>query len=328
MGKDTTQWSAMANDLMDSWAETSTQVWKSWFDMIGAVPTRDIVEDAKPELKYMAQRLVDNQELLLRFLQLSFSAWKDILPKVEAGQNWQQSLKNYTEQMRQQLQEFSVGSVKATQDVTQLWQLYLKETQKFSQLWTASLGSFLRPMSKTISGTSEPWIELNNLYWNLLYEESFGSLMQSPILGPSRELAGKLLRGFDAWTNLYRASLDYQVVLGDVQIRSFEELMRQLVAKAEKGEKIEDWREFQQLWSQVADDVFAEEFCGEDNLKVRGKFLNALNTYRLHQQELLELWMKAMNMPLRSEVDEMHKSIYELGKEVKQLKKALAKYEG
>ena len=39
------------------------------------------------------------------------------------------------------------------------------------------------------------------------------------------------------------------------------------------------------------------------------------------------MWMKMMNMPLRSEVDEVHKNIYELRKEVKALKKALAKYE-
>jgi polyhydroxyalkanoate synthase subunit PhaE len=32
-------------------------------------------------------------------------------------------------------------------------------------------------------------------------------------------------------------------------------------------------------------------------------------------------------MPVRSEVDEMHKNIYELRKEVKTLKKSLAKYE-
>ncbi len=327
MEKETTRWSEMANNMVNTWTETSTQMWKSWFNLMGGAPTRDLVEDAKPELKYVAQRFVDNQELLVRFLKLSFKAWKDIFPKVEAGENWQQVLSRYTEQMRAQLSEFSVGGIKASQDLAQLWQIYIKEMQKFNQLWAASLGASLGPMSQTVTGTTEPWLELNNLYWNLLYEETFGSLMQSPILGPTREFNGKLLKAFDAWTNLYRASIDYQVVLADVQIRSFEQLMWELVSLAEKGEKVEDWRQFYQFWSRVADGVFEEEFCSEDNLKIRGKFLNALNTYRLHQQELMEMWMKMMNMPLRSEVDEVHKNIYELRKEVKALKKALAKYE-
>ncbi|MGK7873498.1 MAG: class III poly(R)-hydroxyalkanoic acid synthase subunit PhaE [Xenococcaceae cyanobacterium] len=321
MEKETTHWSEMANNLVNTWAETGNQMWKSWFDLMGSVPTPELVDDTKPAFKYVAQRFVDNQELLVRFLQLSFNAWKEIFPKVESGEDWQQVLSKYTEQMHEQFRDFSMGTLKASQDAGQLWQLYIKEMQKFNHLWAAALGSSLGPMSKAVTGTSEPWIELNNLYWNLLYEETFGSLMQSPILGPTRELTGKLLRGFDAWTNLYRASIDYQVVLADVQVRSFEELMRKLVSLAEKGEKVEDWRQFQQIWSNVADGVFEEEFCSEDNLKIRGKFLNALNTYRIHQQELMEMWMKMMNMPRRSEMDEVHKSIYELRKEVKTLKK-------
>ncbi len=327
MEKETTRWSEMANSLADTWAETGTQMWKNWFTVMGAVPTRESVADTKPEAKYVAQRFVDNQELLTRLLQLSFNAWQEIWPKVEAGEDWQQVLSKYTEQMRTQLEEFSAETFKSSQDVSQLWRLYIKEMQKFSQLGTATLEASIKPLGKAVTGTSEPWLELNNLYWNLLYEETFGSLMQSPILGPSRELTGTVLKAFDAWTNLYRGSIDYQTVLAEIQIRSFEELMQELISLAEKGKKVEDWRQFQQLWSRVADGVFEEEFCDEDNLKIRGNFLNALNSYRLHQQELMELWLKMMNMPLRSEVDEVHKNIYELRKELKTLKKKLTHYE-
>lgn len=327
MERKVTSWSEMAGDFAQSWADTGTQMWKNWFDLVGLAPNSPPVADRQLEFPYFAQRFTEHQELFARWLKLSFDAWMDIFPQVSAGEGWQQVLKKYTEQIRQQFDNFFSGTLAASQDTTQLWQLYMQETQKFNQLWATAIASSIKPMSQTVTGTSAPWIELNNLYWNLLYEETFGSLMQSPILGPTRELNGKLLRAFDAWTVLYRASIDYQVVLGNVQVRSLEALMRELVSLAEKGEKVDGWREFQQIWSRVADDVFAAEFCDERNLKVRGKFLNALNTYRIYQQELMELGMKMMNIPVRSEVDEMHKSIYELRKEVKTLKKALAKYE-
>lgn len=328
MEKTTTFWSEMTNKSIDTWAEMGTQIWKNWFDLMGvATTTTEPLVDGKPVFKYFTQRLADDRELFARYLQLYFNAWTDIFPKFEAGENWQQVVSKYTEQMRQQFDEFFSGTLKITQDSNQLWQLYLKETQKFNQLWASALVSSIPLFGQTVTGKSQPWIELNNLYWNFLYEETFGSMMQSPILGPTRELNSKLLKSFDAWTNLYRATIDYQIVLADVQVRSFEELMRELITLAEKGEKVRDWRQFQDIWSRVADEVFEQKFCDENNLKIRGNFLNALNTYRLYQQELTELWLKMMNMPLRSEVDEMHKSIYELRKEVKSLKKALAKYE-
>lgn len=330
-------WNEMANDLAQTWMDTGTQVWKSWFESMGMSSTGNFAGRARPGYQNLAQQFAENQDLFARLLHLSFKTWQDLVPQVQAGENWQQSLGQYNAAVRQQLNEFSEGTRKATQDLGEMWKLYLNEVQKFNQLWVESLGASFGPLSQSVPGTSEPWIELNNLYWNLVYEQTFGSLTQSPILGPSREFNGKLLRSFDAWTDLYRASIDYQAVLASIQVSSFEELMRELVRQAEaeleqgfKGkETAKDWRYFQNVWTEVADRVFHEAFCKEDNLKIRGKFLNALNTYRIRQQELTELWMKLLNVPVpvRSEVDEIHKNLYELRKEVKRLKKALEKSE-
>jgi class III poly(R)-hydroxyalkanoic acid synthase PhaE subunit len=327
MDNTTTSWNGMADQWVNTWTEAGTQMWKSWFDLMGRT-AQSPVSDTKPSWDDITHRFVNNQQLFLRLLKLSFNSWQELFPKIDAGGDWQQFLKNYTEQVRSQLDEFSSGATKVSQDSTELWKLYVDQTRKVSQLWADSLGSAIAPFGRaSLSGATEPWIELNNLYWNLLYEETFGSLMQSPLLGPTREVNGKLLRAFDAWAKLYRASVDYQVVLANVQVQSFEELMRELISRAEKGETVKDWRQFQQLWGQVADSVFEKAFCNEENLRIRGRFLNSLNTYRIQQQALMDVWMKALNMPLRSEIDEVHKTIYELRKEVKSLKKTIAQYE-
>jgi class III poly(R)-hydroxyalkanoic acid synthase PhaE subunit len=323
----TTAWTEMANQVVNTWTETGTKMWKSWFDVMGAIPTPNPMIENQSELKDVAQRFLNNRDLLVHFLKLSVEAWQDIFPKIESGDDWQNVLKKYTEQMQNQLNTFASSYLNVSKNSAQLWQLYLEETQKFSQLWIDPLGLSMGNMSKAISGNSSALIELNNFYWNLLYEETFGSLMRTPLLGPTREFNGKLLSGFEAWTNLYKSSIDYQLVLGDIQVKSFEALMKELITKAEKGEKIDDWKQFQALWSQVADDVFEQAFCEEHNLKIRGEFLNNLNKYRIQQQELMEVYLNLMNLPSRKEIDEVHRTIYELKKEVKSLRKQLAKYE-
>ncbi|MCW6035328.1 class III poly(R)-hydroxyalkanoic acid synthase subunit PhaE [Spirulina subsalsa FACHB-351] len=317
-------WSNMASEVVNTWTETSTQVWRNWFDFMGTVSTAKPFGDVQPELDKFTHRYLDNQDLWLRFVKLSFDAWKDIFPQLESGGDWTKTMSQYAQKMREQLDNVSHGNLQMNQDVAQMWQLYLQQVQKFTQLWLDPMGLHLGTMGKAATGNSSAWIELNNLYWNLFYEESFGSLMQSPILGPTREFNGKLVRSFEAWKNLNQASVNYQVVLADIQVRSFEALMQNLISRAEKGEAIQTWKQFQQVWSEIADDVFGEAFCQEENLKIRGAFLNALSAYRLEQQQLMELFLQSMNMPLRSEVDEMHKTIYELRKELKQLKKDLA----
>lgn len=320
-------WTETATELVDIWTQTGTLMWKSWFDLMSAVPTSNAISQNAPELTEVTKRFLDNREVVIRFLKLSVDAWKDIFPKIEKGDDWQHILSKSIEQMQKQLKSVSEGSLQITKDSAELWKLYLQQMQKFNQLWVDPLGLFSETFGKAASGQSSALIELNNLYWNMLYEETFGSLMQTPLLGLPREFNGKLLEGFEAWRNLYTASINYQLVLGDIQVRSFETLMKKLVTLAEQGKPVKDWREFQTIWSQVADDVFALAFSEENNLKIRGKFLNSLNAYRIQQQQLMELYLKLMNLPVRSEVDEIHKSIYELRKEVKSLRKIVAKYE-
>lgn len=326
MTNNTKDWSDMATDVVNTWTQTGTKMWKSWFDLMGTIPTPQPITETPQELKEVTERFLNNRDLFVRFLKISVDAWKDIFPKLETGDNWQGILQKYTNQMQEQLIGYTKATSQITKDSTELWQLYLQEMQKYNQLWLDPMGLSLGIFTKGVPGDTSALIELNNLYWNFLYEESFGSLMQSPILGPSREFTGKLLRGFDGWTNLYRASVDYQVVLADIQVKSFEALMRDLITKAEKGEKVDDWRTFQAIWSQISDDVFEKAFCQEHNLKVRGNFLNALNSYRIQQQEIQEISLKMMNIPTRSEIDEVHKNVYELRKEVKKLKQELATY--
>jgi len=47
-------------------------------------------------------------------------------------------------------------------------------------------------------------------------------------------------------------------------------------------------------------------------------------SYRLREREIVEVWLQMYDLPTRSELDEAHRRIYELRKEVKTLKRALA----
>ena len=208
----------------------------------------------------------------------------------------------------------------------ELWLLYMKGLQKLGQLWSEPLWQSLELVSRAMSGDALAVTELTNFYRNIydIHEKTFGSFLQTPSLGYSREFNHKLFKSVDSWINVQKTSFDYQLLLIDVWARAFEELMRELVSSEEKGETLQNWRQSLQVWSRVFDRVFAQTFRSEDALQNKGKFLNAAITYKLHQQQLIEVFLKMNDLPTRSEVDEIHRSIYELRKEIKTLKKFLA----
>lgn len=207
------------------------------------------------------------------------------------------------------------------QTQVQLWQIYLKGLQKLNQLWAELLWQSLENTSRKVAGVSPAFSDVT-FYWEI-YEKTLGSFFQSPTLGYTRQFNNKLLQGFDSWLNFSKASYDYQIVLADVWLKTSEELMRKL-GSSPKNSEIENWQQLLQVWSSTFDQVFAQTFGSEDALQVRGKFLNTAINFRKQQQKLLEVFFNWNDLPTRSEVDEIHRSIYELRKEMKKLKKALA----
>lgn len=297
---------AMANQ----WREVATQAIKGW------------TTEAEQIAKDVGQRLVNTQDCVLRFLELSINSMNAIAPKVEAGEDWHAVLAKYTEQLREQFLLSPQGAQKATHDTGELWGLYLEQWQKLVQPWASSIQQAPWRVGQASTGDGSALVELMNLYGDA-YERTFGRLIESPSLGHTRELNEDLLKGFASWMEYRQASFAYQVELGETWTRAFEEFIRSLITKTEKGETVQSLRQLLFQWIDVIDQVFAKAFRSDEYIRLQGHLLNTAMTYRVREREIVEAFLKTSHVPYRSEMDEAHRRIYHLRKEVKELKKAL-----
>jgi class III poly(R)-hydroxyalkanoic acid synthase PhaE subunit len=174
-----------------------------------------------------------------------------------------------------------------------------------------------------LTGDSSAYIGLSNLYRDA-YQGTFARLVASPGLGMNREFNEKFQSGFDAWVSWQLATLEYQGVLGEIWDQAFKHFQEEILALAEKGEKIETLRDFILLWTRGAEQVFTEAFQTEPYVLAQGQMLNTAMAYRVQVREIIEVFLKLYDLPTRSELDETHRRIYELRKEVKALRKTVA----
>jgi class III poly(R)-hydroxyalkanoic acid synthase PhaE subunit len=145
---------------------------------------------------------------------------------------------------------------------------------------------------------------------------------QSPSLGYTREFNHALVQTLEAWFHSQQASFDYQLVLLEIWLKTIEEFLQMLLSLTERGETVQHWQQALRLWSEIFDRTFAQTFQSEQSLQKRGKTLKTALEFRKHQKKLLDTFLKWNDLPSRSEVDEIHHSVYELRKEIKSLKKA------
>ncbi len=337
-------WNEQVDTLTGIWAETQKKLWESWYDLIRTAPaplttytslldewrklaTQGVemwITDAEPISKNVSRQLLASQSTMMRFLELTSDAWKAMLPKVETGDDWQAVLKSYVERLRNQLIPDAAGLLRSSQDLGELWKLYLEELQALTQPWLTSLRRSPWHLGEALTGTggNSELVQLTNLYWDA-YERTFGRLVESPGFGFTREINEKVLKAFDAWTDFRRASTEYQIVLASAWGDIFEQVMRELVKRSEQDTPIRNVRDLMRLWTETADASLEKVFRSEHYVNVQGRLFDAAMNYRLHEQEVIELVLKTGYIPTRSEVDEAHRNIYELRKEVKALKKAL-----
>lgn len=334
-------WNEQAEALTKAFTDAQTKVWESWWELIQTTPGRmmpfssgsdpwreftskgfkDWTVESEQVVKDVAQRLHVAQDTAMRLLELSISAWKTVAPKVRAGEDWQTIFTNYADQVRQHLVPSPDGTARAVHDMTELWRLYQEQWQKLGQPWLESWRRASWHVGQAATGDGSALIKLTNLYWDA-YERTFGRLMESPSVGHTRELNEQVLKGFDSWLDFRRASFEYQVVMSETWCRAFERFIGKLVALSEGGEPIEDLRQLLFLWLDIVDEIFLSLFRSEQYIRLQGQLMNAAMTYRVHERDIVEAFLKFSHLPSRSELDEAHRRIYELRKEVKELKAA------
>src|SRR2546430_13483601 len=131
--EDTMRLSEQAEDLAKALTEAQKKMWESWFDLMRAAPVslplsppvadqwRELAlqglktwtAESEQVVKDVAERLATTQDVVMRFLEVSISAWKAMAPQIESGEDWQTWAKNYADHLRQQFLQFPQG---ATQD--------------------------------------------------------------------------------------------------------------------------------------------------------------------------------------------------------------------
>jgi class III poly(R)-hydroxyalkanoic acid synthase PhaE subunit len=334
-------WNDQAEAMTSAFGETQAKIWESWWKLFRAVPgsvapccsgidqwreltskgLQDWSAESEQVVKDVAQRLHVAQDTAMRFLELALSAWKAMTPKVQAGEDWQTMVANYSTQLREQFVLSPDRLSRTAGDMTELWRLYMEEWQKLSQPWVESWRRASWHFGQAATGDGSALIKLTNLYWDA-YERTFGRLMESPSLGHTRELNEQLLKGFDSWLDFRRASFEYQVVMSETWCRSFERFIGKMVSLAEAGKPVEDLRQLLFLWLDVVDENFLGVFRSDEYIRMQSHLMNTAMTYRIHERDIVEAFLKTSHLPSRSELDEAYRRIYELRKEVKELKTA------
>jgi hypothetical protein len=110
----------------------------------------------------------------------------------------------------------------------------------------------------------------------------------------------------------------YQAVVQKAWNLAFERFTKAVAAET-AGKHT--WRGLTDKWLAVANDTLIEVYRSHEFVQAQRRMLRAASDRHLQEREIAEAWCQAVHVPTRSEVDELQRSVIELRREVRALRR-------
>jgi polyhydroxyalkanoate synthase subunit PhaE len=159
--------------------------------------------------------------------------------------------------------------------------------------------------------------------------EGMARLQEGPQLADVGQVERKLAAVYSAMVTLRQRSLEHQMVMTNAWARAANTFTTRLGSGADTAKAFSgSWRDLSSLWIQIANDELIATQRSEDYLASQRNLLKASTELRIAQQDLAAFYSEMFGIPTRAELDDVHKTLTELRREVRALKRAKSASEG
>jgi class III poly(R)-hydroxyalkanoic acid synthase PhaE subunit len=203
-----------------------------------------------------------------------------------------------------------------------LLQTYSSSATGFAGPWSEAMRKNMKLMPQLAEGRPESFMHIFHNMFSAL-DDTFGKVFHVPAVGKDREKITLLLRAFDDLAVNMAKNIEYQHMLYATGMTAMERVIETIAHKIKSGEEVKSFDEFFDLWIDLNEKTYLELFQTEEFSQLQGEFMESTLMVRRHFFKLMELYLYDFPIALRSEMDDLYKTIYDLKKKLKSLEKQM-----
>jgi class III poly(R)-hydroxyalkanoic acid synthase PhaE subunit len=211
---------------------------------------------------------------------------------------------------------------KTINQATKFFETLACSSQQFMKPWATATEKSVKTFPQLAEGHPESLMKIFHDMFTA-FDDTIGKVFHVPAVGKDREKIELLLRGFDDISVYLAKNIEYQNLMYATGLAAFERVVATAAEKIKSGEEMTQFDGFFDLWIDINEKTYYALFQTEDFSKMQGELLEASLNVRKHFFKLIELYLYDYPIALRSEMDDLYKTIYELKKKVKGLEKQL-----
>jgi hypothetical protein len=155
-------------------------------------------------------------------------------------------------------------------------------------------------------------------------DEALQRMAEGPRLADLWNVERQFAEVFRAWIRLRQRSFEHNKVMLDAWTRAAGAFAKRLNERSERGEPpLDSVRAFLTLWGETANQILLETQRSDAFLQTQREVLKASTDLRLAQRKVAEFYSEMFGYPTRAELDDVHKAVTELRRELRALKRSM-----
>ncbi len=152
-------------------------------------------------------------------------------------------------------------------------------------------------------------------------DDVLGRMAEGPRFADLWEVERRYARVLLAWMNLRRRGFEHNAVVLEAWLRAARRFTEQLAGRTSADTQATDMKAALALWTATANRELLETQRSEPFLQTQAALIRATTELRMAQQELVEHFGKQYGFPTRTELDDVHRSVTELRREMRALRR-------
>ncbi len=194
--------------------------------------------------------------------------------------------------------------------------------QTFMKPWIEAMQKNAESLPALLKGEPEPVLNAFHNFYNA-FESTYGKTFKIPTVGKDREKIELMLRCLDRFNVYLAKNTEFQHKIYVTGQDAMENVIKAVAEKIKEGTEVKSYNEFFKIWTDLNEKAYYELFKTEEFSEIQGELLDSALAARRDFQTIMELSLEDYPIALRSEMDDVYKTIYELKKKVRNLEKKL-----
>ena len=155
------------------------------------------------------------------------------------------------------------------------------------------------------------------------FDLSAHKLSEGPLFSGISDIDNRLAQVSDSWRELFDRSKEYHAIVFSRWTQTYSQFLDRLKGLSEEQRAQLSPRKLIDIWSNIANEELLTLHRSDEFLSAQRAVIRASMQYRVHEKNIAKVICEALHIPTREEVDDLHKTVTELRRELRQTKASL-----